>query len=206
MAFDHNDHYHRVILAALPGEAQRVLDVGCGTGEFARLLSAHGLDVDAIDRFSPVIDEARTAGCPGPGRISYRVADAGIDPLPPATYDAVTCVASLHHMPFSVVATLARSLRPGGRLIVIGLYRNAWSDYPVDAVAIPAHHAISWYRDFRARRQRDPAPTASVPPLRDPELTIAQMTEQAATLIPGARFRRLLYWRYLMVWEKPTTG
>jgi len=32
------------------------------------------------------------------------------------------------------------------------------------------------------------------------------MTQQAVTLIPGAKFRRLLYWRYLMVWEKPGTG
>jgi len=50
MPFNHNDHYHRLLLRQLPPGCRRALDVGCGTGRFARRLAQRGIQVDAIDR------------------------------------------------------------------------------------------------------------------------------------------------------------
>lgn len=56
MAFDHNDHYHPLLLRQVPSGAATALDVGCGTGLFARRLAARGVVVDAVGRWRP-------AGC-----------------------------------------------------------------------------------------------------------------------------------------------
>lgn len=49
MPFDHNDHYHRLLLRQVPRNCGAALDVGCGTGRFARRLARLGMEVDAVD-------------------------------------------------------------------------------------------------------------------------------------------------------------
>jgi hypothetical protein len=46
-------------------------------------------------------------------------------------------------------------------------------------------------------------------PVQDPQLTFRQVREQAQAHLPGVHLRRLLLWRYLLIWHKPqpvTTG
>jgi len=40
-------------------------------------------------------------------------------------------------------------------------------------------------------------------PVLDPELTTRQVREVADGVLSGVRVRRLLLWRYLLVWQKP---
>lgn len=111
MPFDHNNHYHRLLLRKVPPGALTALDVGCGTGRFARRLAARGLRVDAIDACPEAVAAAGTAPAPG---VTFRTADVtGVD-LPTAHYDLITCLASLHHMPFGTVTALRAALAPGG--------------------------------------------------------------------------------------------
>ncbi len=62
MPFDHNDHYHPLLLRHLPPHGRTALDVGCGTGRFARRLAARGYEVDALDPSQEVIAAAEAAG------------------------------------------------------------------------------------------------------------------------------------------------
>jgi hypothetical protein len=39
--------------------------------------------------------------------------------------------------------------------------------------------------------------------VRDPALTVREVRRRAAAVLPGARVRRLLFWRYLLVWQRP---
>jgi SAM-dependent methyltransferase len=65
---------------------QRILDLGCGTGTFARRLAAAGHDVVAIDPAPAMIDHARRQ--PGAGAVRWFA--CGLDGLPPgAPFDAV---------------------------------------------------------------------------------------------------------------------
>jgi len=46
--WNHNIHYHRLILEAVPAGCQRALDVGCGEGMLARQVPCvAGIDQDA---------------------------------------------------------------------------------------------------------------------------------------------------------------
>lgn len=57
--WNHNVHYHPVVLGAIPRNAVRALDVGCGQGALARRLRAVVPQVAAIDLDPTSIDLAR---------------------------------------------------------------------------------------------------------------------------------------------------
>lgn len=109
------------VYAAMAEEfgARRVLDVGCGTGTFACLLAARGVEVVALDPAAASLDVARRK--PGAERVRWLHADATA--LPPLHVDLVTMtgnVAQVFITDQEWAATLRAvcgALRPGGRLV-----------------------------------------------------------------------------------------
>ena len=93
------------VRASLPPTPARVLEVGAGSGELARLLAGLGYDVVAID--------------PGGKDDVLPVALLEIDERP-ASFDAAVAVVSLHHIePLEdSCRRLAEVVRPGGTLVV----------------------------------------------------------------------------------------
>ncbi|MEE1774987.1 class I SAM-dependent methyltransferase [Streptomyces sp. JV181] len=120
--WDHNAHYHRWILRRLPRRFNRALDVGSGSGDLAKLLASRAEAVHGIDIDPRIVDRAREltdAAAP----VTFTVGDA-LKEVPPGPYDVITCVATIHHMPFSDALTCFRQhLSPGGTLVVVGVYR-----------------------------------------------------------------------------------
>ncbi|MFD0485090.1 class I SAM-dependent methyltransferase [Kineococcus sp. GCM10028916] len=197
--WDHNAH-HRWILRRLPGRVDRALDVGCGTGEFARRLAGTARHVDAVDRDARVVATARTLthGLPVHHRVHYQVADLGDAPLEPG-YDVVTALAVLHHVPFEpALRRLRELLAPGGTLVVLGVYREeSRSDVALSLLAVPANLVVGWVENLRQRRVAGSAPTAPA------VSTLTQVRAAAARQTPGAAIRRHLFWRYSLVFSAP---
>ncbi|MFD0273911.1 class I SAM-dependent methyltransferase [Kitasatospora sp. NPDC127111] len=98
--------------------AQRVLDIGCGTGVFALLLADRGVEVVGVDPARASLDVARAK--PGGERVRWIHGDATV--LPPLRVDLVTMTANVAQAivdPDAWRHTLARAheaLRPGGHL------------------------------------------------------------------------------------------
>jgi SAM-dependent methyltransferase len=192
MAVNFNDHYHPLLLRQVPGEARTALEVGCGTGQFARLLAGQGLDVEGLDASADVIEAARAAG----GGPRYRQADVRDGQLPDSHYDFISCIASLHHMPFDTVLTLRRVLAPGGVLAVLGLYPVR---SPADvAWALPV--LIDRKVDQLLSNRRQPQ-SVQIPMVWPPPLTYAETRAESERLLPGSTLRRLLSWRSLLVYR-----
>jgi hypothetical protein len=42
-----------------------------------------------------------------------------------------------------------------------------------------------------------------MPKVLDPPLTTRQVRQHAAATLPGTRVRRLVFWRYLLTWQRP---
>jgi SAM-dependent methyltransferase len=199
--WNHNIHYHRLVLARINRaliDGGRVLEVGCGEGTLARQLRDAGARVTAIDKDAATIQLARAAGTDG---ICYLRADFLSHPLAVDGYDAVVSIATLHHVDAAAGLRRMRELvRPGGRLVVIGLTRRRLpEEAPYELVAALAHR---WHVHIRRRvLWEHPAPKVWTPPL-----TYRDMRRLVRTLLPGARLRRRLLWRYSLVWTKPSAG
>jgi hypothetical protein len=98
-------------------------------------------------------------------------------------------------------------LRPGGVLAIVGLARGISPADPV--LLIPAVAGTQFRRLHRAALARNngaaegaPGAAYQSPVSWPPPTTYAGMRRLARRLLPGARYRRHLYWRYSLVWTK----
>jgi SAM-dependent methyltransferase len=193
--WNHNIHYHNLILLSAALGCRRALDVGCGRGLLARRLAQHCQEVIAIDLDHGAIAEAR-AGGDLEGRIKFVEGDVMTYPFPEDNFELIAAVATLHHLQLRpALARFRKLLRPGGVLAIIGLYRGGTLlDRALAAVAFP----VSW--GFRAIRGYHDVGA----PVENPKETLLEIRSACDTLLPGASLRRRLLFRYSLIWRKPT--
>jgi trans-aconitate 2-methyltransferase len=101
-----------VLLNAKPGE--RILDVGCGTGQLTADITQFGAEVVGIDASPDMIATARK-NFP---HVEFEVADATALPFSDE-FDVVLSNAALHWVRDqpAAIASIARALKTGGRLV-----------------------------------------------------------------------------------------
>jgi len=191
--WNHNTHYHSVILGAIPSGCRRALDVGCGEGALTRQLRELVPEVVGIDSDHASIAAAYAHA--DASDVQYIESDALAYDFEPTSFDLISAVASLHHVDAEPALVHLRSLLgPGGVLAVIGLARSSPIDWPLDVAAI----LPNLLRRGRAGYWQHPTLVMSPPPE-----SYASMRRIAARVLPGAGFQRRLYWRYTLVWVKP---
>jgi 2-polyprenyl-6-hydroxyphenyl methylase/3-demethylubiquinone-9 3-methyltransferase len=108
---------------------KRVLDVGCGGGILAESMARRGASVLGIDLATKPLRVAQLHALEaGTTRVEYReVAVEVLATESPATFDVVTCMEMLEHVPdpASVVRACAALTAPGGWLFFSTINRNA---------------------------------------------------------------------------------
>ncbi len=138
-----------------------VLDVGCGMGRFADVVSRWGGTVVGIDLSLAVEAAQANLG----DRENVRILQADLFHLPflPGAFDIVYSIGVLHHTPDCEKAfrQLVPFLRPGGRLCVwvygkmgpwenfARLYRRGTTRMPRRLLHALCHLAIPWYHVCR---------------------------------------------------------
>jgi trans-aconitate methyltransferase len=107
--------YGRELLGLLaPRAGERILDVGCGTGQLTAEMASSGAQVTAIDNSPTMIAEARR------NFPELRFELQNVLSMPYAgEFDAVFSNATLHWVreAGTAVAGIARALKPGGRFV-----------------------------------------------------------------------------------------
>jgi ubiquinone/menaquinone biosynthesis C-methylase UbiE len=112
-------------VAAQVTQGERVLEIGCGTGELAEMLVERGATVEGFDLNPAMISEARERiekrGLGGKLIIRQMGVD-DMDGLPSAAFDVVVSTLVLSELSPDerrfVLKHVARVLRPGGRIVI----------------------------------------------------------------------------------------
>ena len=113
------------------------------------------------------------------------------------TFETVSCVATLHHLPLEpALARLSELVAPGGRLIIVGLAANRglW-DWVLSALAVLPLRMVG-----ALRRERSDIGVVTRPPRE----SLAEIRAAASRMLPDARIRRRFYYRYTLIWDRPT--
>jgi 2-polyprenyl-6-hydroxyphenyl methylase/3-demethylubiquinone-9 3-methyltransferase len=137
------EHFARPSKDLKPLVGLTVLDVGCGGGLVAEPLARLGARVTGID---PTVDSIAVAQRHAAAQgldIDYRT--AAVEDLVTAgeTFDAVTCLEVVEHVPdpASFVVDLGKLVRPGGAVVLSTLNRT-WKSYALAIVG--AEYIFGW--------------------------------------------------------------
>lgn len=126
-----------------PLKGLRILDVGCGGGLVSEPLARLGAAVTGID---PTVDSIAVARRHAEGQglsIDYRTASVEELEAQGLSFDAVTCMEVIEHVPdqAAFVRSLGRLVRPGGAVVMSTLNRTLKS-YALAIVA--AEYVLGW--------------------------------------------------------------
>lgn len=191
--WNHNIHYHPLILEAVPAHARTALDVGTGDGLLAVDLRERVPHVVGIDTDADVLTRARAAG----DDIAWVRGDATQAPFPLASFDVVASVATLHHLPDLAdgLRRLSALVAPGGVLAAVGMARaSGWRDVPWEVAGLVQHQVLRRRRTYWEH---------TAPTLWPCPQTYDEVRDVARQVLPGVRWRRLPLWRYALTWTAP---
>jgi len=121
-------------ILSLPAGSQ-ILEIGTGTGHFARAAGRAGYRVTALDVSPAMLHYAENrAGLEGLDGIEFRHAGFLTFQAAPDTFDAAVSVAVLHHLPdlWKAIAlkNVYRALKPGGQLLLCDVVFSSQSGDP----------------------------------------------------------------------------
>lgn len=106
---------------------KRVLDVGCGGGLLSEAMYFRGAQVSGIDLGQANLDTAKLHALESQAKIDYQcIAVETLAQQQPASFDVVTCLEMLEHVPDpqSIVNACSSLLKPNGKAFFSTLNRN----------------------------------------------------------------------------------
>lgn len=201
--WDHSGDYSGFLLREVPGNCREALDIGCGTGTFTRLLARRSNRVRAIDLSPEMIRIARARSEQIPN-VDFQVADVMALPLPARHFDCIVSIATLHHLPLAeMLARMKAALKNDGVLLVLDLFAP---EGPMDAIrntiAMPVSVGKRFLRTGRLKPPRAVRKAWADHGRHDSYSTLTQVREICTEVLPGAKIRKHLLWRYSIVWKK----
>lgn len=206
----HNSHYHNFLLRQLPRNCENALEVGCGTGEFSRRLATRSARVIALDLSPEMIRLARSRSEQF-SNIDFQVADVTSWPFPVEAFDCVASIATLHHLALrELLSRIKASLKPGGVLLILDLFERERSifkpegavDFVLDVSARPVSLGLRLVHEGRLLPPRQVRAAWAAHEKTDSYLSLKEVREICREVLPGARIRKHLLWRYSVVWRK----
>jgi SAM-dependent methyltransferase len=177
--FDAEDrpHNERFRAATALTTRDRVLDIGCGTGQSTRdaARTATAGSALGIDLSAQMLEHARRVSRDeGLANVSFEQADAQVHPFPAGGFDvAISRFGSMFFDdPVAAFRNIGHALRPGGRLVLL-----AWQERERNAWSTKIREAIAWDMELPPPPETGPSPFS----LGDPDIARGILTAAGFT-------------------------
>jgi ubiquinone/menaquinone biosynthesis C-methylase UbiE len=199
-----NNHYHDFLLRHVPQNCQNALEIGCGTGAFARLLAKRSRRVVALDLSSEMIRVGRSRSSEF-DNLEFELADAMTWNFPESGFDFICSIATLHHLQQrELFVKMKHALKPGGVLVVLDLVEsNSFVERILDVFGLGVSGSLRLIHNGRLKPPREVRKAWEQHGKRDHYATVEQVRALANEILPGASVRRHLLWRYSLVFRNP---
>ncbi len=124
------EHFYLRGMLGLADDRWTVGDLGCGTGIVTSALAPFVARVIAVDASEEMLAAARER-LGDAANVELRAGQLEALPIDPAVLDAATLMLVLHHVPdpAAALAEAARTLKPGGRLLIVDMLPHEREEY-----------------------------------------------------------------------------
>jgi len=201
--WNHNNCYYNQILKLIPDNVDTCLEIGCGKGELAFLLSKKSKRVIAVDLADKMIEKAKVLH-PN-DNIEYICGNILDMKFENNSLDVIVTVATAHHLPYEWLLSFAKDkLKKGGKLIILDLIKaKSLRDHIIWGAAFFPNIVMNLIKNGKLKKDDKYAREVwERHGKHDRYMTIDEIRELANKHIPSAKINRKLFWRYLLVWEK----
>jgi len=215
-----NNHYHDFLLRHVPWDCRNALEIGCGTGAFSRRLAKLAQHVVALD-LSPEMIQVAQFRSKLLRNTEFQRADV-MNYLPAVSvqelrtqserFDCIVSIATLHHLELrEILARMKGALRPRGVLIVLDLFEanrdltkpEGMLDAISNLIAIGVSGSLRLIHNGRLKPPPEVRAAWAAHERHDSYPTMRDIRALCAEILPAAKVRKHLLWRYSIVWEKP---
>ncbi|HET6670521.1 MAG TPA: class I SAM-dependent methyltransferase [Pyrinomonadaceae bacterium] len=202
-----NEHYHNFLLRQLPPHCASSLDIGCGTGSFARRLAERSEKVLALDLSPEMIRIARERSVQF-SNVDFQLANVLDMPLDVESFDCIATIATIHHLPFAeMLLKMKAALKPGGVLLILDLFEpEGVTDSVLNVLALPVSVGLRLLHHGRLLPEREVRAAWAAHERHDSYPTMSEVRALCDPILPGAKIRKHLLWRYSLVWNKKNDG
>jgi ubiquinone/menaquinone biosynthesis C-methylase UbiE len=201
-----NNHYHSLLLKYVPQNCENAIEIGCGTGAFARQLAARCRRVIGLDLSAQMIRVARSRSTQF-NNLEFQVADAMSWDFPRSQFDFICSIATFHHLDQrELLLKLKHALKPRGVLLVLDLAQsNGLAERMVDVFGLGVSVGLRLIYNGRLNPPAEVRKAWEEHGKHDHYSTVSEMRALAAEILPGADVRKHLLWRYSLVYQKSAT-
>lgn len=201
--WNHNRQHHNYLLKQIPERCKQALEIGCGTGEFSRLLAQRSGRVLAID-LSPQMIRLAAERSQAYRNIEFVSADVMAVPFSDEQFDCIATISTMHHLPAeTLLRKIKKILKPGGIFVCLDLYQHSTlMDWLFDAISFPLNIFFMLIKTGRLLPPKEVRQAYAEHGKTDNYMTLRQIQQIAADNLPGAIVRRRLFWRYSLIWNK----
>lgn len=193
--WNHNVAYYDWVEDRTAG-CRDILDVGCGDGSLVRCLDDGKRSITGIDVDEECIKRALDGDRQDAANTQFICGRFETYEFQ-KQFDAVIFVASIHHMDMTAALEQARSiLRPGGVILIVGLAKPSnFLDWAVEALRVIPCAIVSKVRQMQSSEEKHIPVSYHFPKM-------SEIRAVARTLLPSAKIRYGLFYRYLLWWKK----
>ena len=198
-----NNHYHDFLLSHVPANCENALEIGCGTGAFARQLAKRCKRVVGLDLSSEMIRVARSRSSQFEN-LEFQLADVMTWDFPQSEFDFVCSIATLHHLEHrELLPKIKNALKPRGVLVILDLVQSSTMvERMLDAVGLGVSGSLRLIHNGRLQPPPEVRKAWEQHGKHDSYATVKQMRAVANEIFPGSSVRRHLLWRYSLVYQK----
>jgi len=197
-----NNQYHDSLLKHVPEHCENALEIGCGTGAFARALARRCKRVVALDLSAEMIRVARSRSSQFEN-LEFQLADAMTWDFPQSHFDFVCSIATLHHLEQrELLLKIKDALKPRGVLVVLDLVQSdSLTERICDVVALGVSGGLRLLHNGRLQPPAEVRKAWEQHGKHDSYLTMRQVRALADEILPKSSVERCLLWRYLLVYK-----
>lgn len=198
-----NNHYHEFLLKQVPTNCEEALEIGCGTGAFARQLAHRCGRVTALDSSPEMIRVGRERSKQF-DNLQFELADAMTWDFPNSRFDFVCTIATLHHLDQrELLVKIKDSLKPRGVMVVLDLVQSSSVvERMLDVVGLGVSSGLRLIHNGRLQPPPEVRKAWEQHGKHDHYKTIEQVRALADEIMPGSSVKRHLLWRYTLVYQK----